>query len=82
MGHSLSEHAPEFDYEHFLAAQIDLWCGHTALGIDQVAKVLGRKPSTDNLQTTSLAMYEAGKRLSATQFLAAEAVYNWFLPSA
>ncbi len=76
MGHSLSEHAPEFDYEHFLAAQIDLWCGHTALGIDQVAEVLGRKPSTDNLQTTSLAMYEAGKRLSATQFLAAEAVYN------
>jgi amidase len=76
MGHGVSERAPAFDYEQFLAAQIDLWCGHTAYGIDSLAEALGRKPGPDNLQTTSWATYEAGKRLSATRFLAAEAVYN------
>ena len=76
MGHEVSEQAPAFDYEQFLAAQIDLWCGHTAYGIDSLAEALGRKPGPDNLQTTTWATYEAGRRLSALRFLAAEAVYN------
>jgi amidase len=76
MGHSVDEAAPVFDYEQFLAAQINLWCGHTAFGIDAIAGVLGRRPSESNLQSTTWAIYLAGKRLSATAFLAAEAVYN------
>ena len=76
MGHAVIEKAPAFDYEQFLAAQIDLWCGHTAFGIDALADHLGRKPSLQLLQSTTWAAYEMGRRLTATQFLAAEAVYN------
>ncbi len=76
MGHFISDQAPSFDYQQFLAAQIDLWCGHTAYLIDSFAEMLGRKPTPDNLQSTTWATYEAGKRLSATRFLAAEALYN------
>jgi amidase len=76
MGHHLREESPLFDYEHFLAAQIDLWCGHVAYEVDLVSRALGRRPGPDNLQTTTLATYEAGRRLTATQFLAAQAVYN------
>jgi amidase len=76
MGHSVEEAAPAFDYERFLAAQIDLWCGHTAYGIDALAAALGRRPAESNLQSTTWAAYQAGKRLSATKFLAAEAHYN------
>jgi amidase len=76
MGHEVSEQAPAFDYEEFLAAQIELWCGHTAYGISALAEAQGRKPGPENLQTTSWAVYEAGRRLSTTRFLAAEAFYN------
>jgi amidase len=76
MGHEVSEQAPEFDYQEFLAAQIELWCGHTAYGVSALADALARKPGPENLQSTSWAVYEAGRRLTATRFLAAEAVYN------
>jgi amidase len=76
MGHRVSEASPRFDYETFLAAQIDLWCAHTAHAIDSLAEALGRRPSPQNLQSTTWAAYEAGRRLPSTAFLAAEAVYN------
>jgi amidase len=76
LGHRVSERAPAFDYASFLAAQIDLWCAHTAHAIDALAERLGRRPGPENLQTTTWAVYEAGRRLSAAQFLAALDVYN------
>jgi amidase len=76
LGLAVTEAAPAFDYAAFLEAQIDLWCAHTAATIDAVAHALGRAPSDSNLQTTTWAVYRAGKDMPATKFLAAEAVYN------
>ncbi|MGE0121092.1 MAG: amidase [Dongiaceae bacterium] len=76
LGLAVTEAAPAFDYDAFLAAQIDLWCAHTAASIDAVARALGRAPSEANLETTTWAVYRAGKEMSASRFLAAEAVYN------
>ena len=76
MGHTVVEHSPQFDYSAFLAAQIDLWCGHTAAFIDAIARAVGRVPSEQNLQTTSWAIYEAGRELPATKLVAAEEYYN------
>jgi amidase len=76
LGHDVVEDTPEFDYEMFLNAQINLWLAHTATAIDSVAQTVGRQPSTLNLQATTWAVYEAGRRLPATQFLHAEEVYN------
>jgi amidase len=76
MGHTVVEDTPRFDYAAFLAAQIDLWCGHTAAFIDAIAQAVGRVPSERNLQTTSWATYVAGKALPAAQLVAAEEHYN------
>lgn len=76
LGHVVIEDTPQFDYEVFLNAQIDLWVAHTATAIDAVAQTVGRQPSKLNLQATTWAVYEAGRRLPATQFLQAEEIYN------
>jgi len=76
MGHAVIEDTPRFSYGAFLAAQIDLWCGHTAAFIDAIAQAVGRVPSEQNLQTTSWATYVAGKALPATDLVAAEEHYN------
>jgi amidase len=76
MGHTVIEDMPQFDYGAFLAAQVDLWCGHTAAFIDTIAQAVGRVPSEQNLQTTSWATYVAGKALPATHLVAAEEHYN------
>jgi amidase len=76
MGHAIFEDTPHFDYGAFLAAQIDLWVGHTAAFIDAIGQAVGRIPSEDNLQTTSWATYVAGKALPATRLVAAEENYN------
>jgi amidase len=76
MGHTVAEDTPRFDYDAFLAAQIDLWVGHTAAFIDAIGQAVGRAPSEQNLQTTSWATYVAGKALPATRLVAAEEHYN------
>jgi amidase len=76
LGHTVEEASPSFDYEPFLDAQIDLWCAHVAASIDLVARALGRTPLPETLQTTTWATYRAGKEMTATRFLEAEAVYN------
>src|SRR4029434_4286468 len=59
LGHAVVEDTPRFDYDAFLAAQIDLWAGHTAAFIDAIGQAVGRVPSEQNLQTTSWATYVA-----------------------
>ena len=76
MGHTVIADAPAFDYGAFLAAQIDLWCGHTAAFIDAIAQAVGRVPTEQNLQATTWATYVAGKALPATHLVAAEEHYN------
>jgi len=76
MGHAIVEDTPQFDYGAFLAAQIDLWVGHTAAFIDAIGEAVGRVPSEQNLQSTSWATYVAGKALPATRLVAAEEHYN------
>jgi amidase len=76
LGHTVIEDAPLFDYDTFLAAQIDLWVGHTAAFMDAIAQAVGRVPSEQNLQSTSFATYVAGKKLPATRLVAAEEHYN------
>jgi amidase len=76
MGHVVVQAEPDFDYEAFLAAQIDLWCGHTAAFIDAIGDAVGRVPSLENLQTTTWAVYEAGNAMPAARLVAAEEHYN------
>lgn len=74
-GHILVEESPQFDYQPFLEAQIDLWAAHTAHAIDTIAAATGRIPSEQTLEPVTLALYARGRALSATAFLKAEEEY-------
>ncbi len=76
LGHRVEEASPAFDYEPYLEAQIQLWAGYTAQAIDDIARHTGRVPSPDTLQSTTLALYRHGARLSAVDFIEAELRYN------
>ena len=76
MGHDVVEDSPSFDYEAFLDAQIDLWLGHTAAAIEMMGQAVGRRPSAENLQRTTLAVYLEGMALPAVKLVMAEEHYN------
>ena len=76
LGHTVEETSPAFDYEPYLDAQITLWAAYTAQTVDDIARHTGRIPTLDTLQSTTLAMYELGRRLSAVDFIEAELRYN------
>ncbi len=76
LGHNVEEASPEFNYEEFIAAQKVIWAVHIKNGIDAMAKTLNRQPSLDNLQTGTIALYEKGKHIDATEFTHSLAVYE------
>jgi amidase len=75
-GHRIHLASPEFDYAKYLEAQKLIWCAHLYHSIKEMAEYLNRTPGPDNLQTTSLATYERGRRVSADEFLWSMAVYE------
>lgn len=76
LGHEVEEASPKFNYASYLAAQKIIWYAHTRQDIDWVAGLVGLKPSPNNLQSTTSAVYERGRRVSATEFLDALAIYS------
>jgi amidase len=76
MGHVVEPSSPEFDYELFLEAQKVIWCAYEAHDCIGLARKLGREIGPDNLQATSLAVIEAGQRLSADRLVWALAQYD------
>lgn len=71
LGHELSEDMPHYDYRPHLEAAAVIWSTGTAAWVDAVAGAAGRKPGPDNLETSILATYEAGKQVSAVGYLGA-----------
>ncbi len=76
LGHQIEIKTPVFDYEIYMKAQKLIWCAHMYHSISEFAEVLGRTPGPDNLQTTSLAVYERGKTVTADEFLWSMDVYE------
>lgn len=76
LGHLVEEASPAFDYDPFLEAQMTLWAAYTTQAIDDIARQTRLDPGIATLQSTTLAMYELGRRLSAVDFIEAELRYN------
>jgi amidase len=76
LGHAVEAATPTFDYEPYLEAQIKLWAAYTAQGIVDIARQTRRVPSLETLQSTTFAMYEYGRQISAVDFIEAELRYN------
>jgi amidase len=75
-GHAIDIKTLNFDYNAYLEAQKLIWCAHLYNSLNELGKDLGRTPGLDNLQSTSLAVYERGRTVTADEFLWALGVYE------
>jgi amidase len=76
LGHDVREAMPRFEWPSFNVANNVIWTSNMAQGCDALGRKLGRTPSPDNLQRTTWACYEFGKRCTATELLDALDVFN------
>jgi amidase len=71
LGHDVVEAQLPLDWEGYLRAAHPVWAAFTARGVDSLSQVTGRKPSLDTLESATLSCYLEGKKLLATELLAA-----------
>jgi len=72
LGHTVEEASPDIDQSTLLPSFMALWCGNLASIIDFLSRLTGQTPSLDNLEGLTLGLYEAGKRVSAIEYLQAK----------
>ena len=65
LGHIVDEASPVFDHEGASLNFLDLGGAFFGGGISMIQQLTGRVPSRENMETTTLAIYEYGKALSA-----------------
>jgi amidase len=76
IGHDVVEASPDFDYAPYLQAQKEIWAAFTTQSLDELAGALGRRLDETQLQSTTLAVYEYGKTVSAARLISALGVYD------
>ncbi len=77
LGHSVSEAAPQVDFEAVISACITGWAGWVSGAAEMVRALLGRVPSAENLEATSWACYQHGvERVSGLDVLQTLAIFN------
>jgi len=69
LGHDVEPARPEFAWEPFLQAMVDVWSADNAHTIDGFARFIGREPGPDTLEASTLAAVEYGRTVSAGQLL-------------
>jgi amidase len=74
LGHTVEEAAAEIDRAPLVAAFMAAWSANLAAGIDWIAHLTGQTPQPDLFEGLTWGLYEAGKRVSASQYLIAKAV--------
>jgi amidase len=76
LGHHVEERRPEFDAGALARANIQVKAASNAAFVDYLAAATGRLPGEETLEPPILDAYRVGKALSATDFLAAQDVFN------
>ena len=71
MGHTVVEAAPPLDWDHFVNTTMVYCLANLPNWIDQVATGMGRPIDASTLEATTLACYQQGKMLKATELLLA-----------
>ena len=74
LGHSVDEAKPDFDSGVLVPAFLALWTANLATAIDYTARVTGQTPAPELFEGLTWGMYEAGKRVAASEYLLAKAV--------
>ena len=76
LGHEVVDATLSFGWDEFTKHVHVIWCDGTAAAIEGVAQATGRTPSLDNLESATLACYEAGRRMSGFDVAHAMAYFN------
>ncbi len=71
LGHQVVEAAPALDGERFASAFITIWEAGCAWTIDSLSLATGRQPSRAEFEPLTWALYEQGKRQTASGYLLA-----------
>lgn len=74
--HVVEAARPEFDHQGFADAVLKIWCANIVNSVDALAESCGRKPGNSNLQSSVLAYYRRGQRLTVKELLHAIAVID------
>jgi amidase len=69
LGHEVEEASPEVNGQLFSQAFIGLWTGGCAWTIDGLSLATGRKPSPEQFEPLTWALYEMGQKQSASAYL-------------
>lgn len=73
LGHRVEEASPDIGSGPMIEAFMALWTGGLALQIDMIAQQTGQKPGPKLLEGLTIGLYEAGKKVTAAQYLGAVA---------
>ncbi len=76
LGHNVTEASPKIDYEPFMEATAKIWAAGETAWILAVAAATGRTPGPDTLETSILATYEVGMKMTAIEYQGALNVLN------
>ncbi len=68
LGHIVEEASPMWDHETVVMATVRASAIATAEAVNHYCKVTGRTPSPDTLESVTLAFYEYGMRMKATEY--------------
>ncbi len=71
LGHRVEEASPDVSQDQMIGAFMALWTGGLAMQVDMLSAMTGTKPGAKTLEGLTLGLYEAGKSVSASQYLAA-----------
>ncbi len=72
LGHEVEELDTPFDYGEFYEAQKILWAVNLRTQINEIAADLGRVPSQENLQSTTLALFDAAAEIDGEEYAQAQ----------
>jgi amidase len=76
LGHEVEEASPALDQATLIPTFITLWQANLASGIDTIAAMTGQTPNPDFFEGLTWGLYEAGKRISASEYLRAKHAMN------
>lgn len=76
LGHIVEEAMPTLDQPSLMGAFTAFWGGGLAAGIDEIAKLTGRTPAREMFEGLTWAMYQAGKQVSASEYLRGKGLIN------
>ncbi|GAA3964683.1 amidase [Gordonia caeni] len=75
-GHQVEHATPVFDWDEFMHANVVIWSAFLAESVAGVEAMTGLHAGPDNLETTSWACVQYGRRVTAVELGAANAVVN------